>query len=539
MALIEGADGSRINPSQFRSPPPSPERSRPAPAERAANLVESHTTSHVQGGHGSRGKTIEERTVYTVHTDRLSYDILAIARTDPDYAQDVREEVEARLTPAQLGHFNEDLNRAIAEQGAAFASLAGDRLSGEVIVDEAVAETSAAHLIDDNIGVQVSRRGRDRTEVLNVNELAYDLAHIAESDPAGAVATKLVLDRELTAEQVGELNRLLGGGATWDENVTLALNHPGQGVIGGAKAVANGFSDLYEITNDSLNWWLTSPSRLIAGGLDAAGADGSAEWVRGTYSGVDAYIASDSIPTFDMTNRAQAGGAVIAQAVEIAAGGYGIAKGGIKFLARNGDEIAEVVLRSADDIPASAADDLAEGGGRLVDDAAEIVTQTTRRANGNEVVYTVNAEGQTIRAEATLSNVTTGAVRSPDEIAATRRVGQAGIEGDQGGHIVAHRFMPDQGDINLFPQNANFNTSAYKRFENEIADWINAGAEVRVRIDLDDFRSGRPNDVHVEYEVINPGTGDIVYENSAMFDNVAGQGFDRVARSDIDMLMDN
>ena len=43
--------------------------------------------------------------------------------------------------------------------------------------------------------------------------------------------------------------------------------------------------------------------------------------------------------------------------------------------------------------------------------------------------------------------------------------GKSGIDGDQGGHIIGHRFMDDQGTKNLFPQNANLNKSAFKTME--------------------------------------------------------------------------
>ncbi|MAX86430.1 MAG: hypothetical protein CMI07_06055 [Oceanospirillaceae bacterium] len=33
---------------------------------------------------------------------------------------------------------------------------------------------------------------------------------------------------------------------------------------------------------------------------------------------------------------------------------------------------------------------------------------------------------------------------------------------DDGGHIVGHRFMSDQGEKNLFPQKSNLNRGAYK-----------------------------------------------------------------------------
>ena len=44
--------------------------------------------------------------------------------------------------------------------------------------------------------------------------------------------------------------------------------------------------------------------------------------------------------------------------------------------------------------------------------------------------------------------------------------------------------MQDQGLQNLFPQNAKLNTEAYKTLENELADWIEAGGEVKLNVKL-------------------------------------------------------
>ena len=53
--------------------------------------------------------------------------------------------------------------------------------------------------------------------------------------------------------------------------------------------------------------------------------------------------------------------------------------------------------------------------------------------------------------------------------------GTARLADDDGGHIIGHRFMSDQGTKNLFPQNANLNRSAYKKKENEWADRLDWG----------------------------------------------------------------
>jgi hypothetical protein len=50
--------------------------------------------------------------------------------------------------------------------------------------------------------------------------------------------------------------------------------------------------------------------------------------------------------------------------------------------------------------------------------------------------------------------------------------------GDQGWLIVGYRFLPEQGSINLFPQNGNFNVSAFKTIKNDYARYVNAGYQV-------------------------------------------------------------
>ena len=104
---------------------------------------------------------------------------------------------------------------------------------------------------------------------------------------------------------------------------------------------------------------------------------------------------------------------------------------------------------------------------------------------------------------------------------------------------MAHRFVGDQGDINMFPQNGvsmeglkNFNGSAYKSMENELADWVEAGGTVKLDIGFDDFVGNRPGTVEVSYVVTNDA-GKVIYGNDRLFDNAAGQTFDRVPRSDI------
>lgn len=171
--------------------------------------------------------------------------------------------------------------------------------------------------------------------------------------------------------------------------------------------------------------------------------------------------------------------------------------------------------------------------------AVGAATGTERRAvvGRNEATWTLDAQGRPVRAEATLKEVFTDLERSSAETRAQGEAADRGIEGDHGGHIIGHRFVKDQGLDNLFPQNGDFNISAYKTLENEMADWVEAGAEVRVTVDL--LGGGdRPVKVRVSYEVLSAASRDVVYENNVLFRNQADQTFDRTPSSDMTGLLD-
>ena len=165
--------------------------------------------------------------------------------------------------------------------------------------------------------------------------------------------------------------------------------------------------------------------------------------------------------------------------------------------------------------------------------ATSATTQTTAHIGDNTVTWTNDSQGRPIRAEADLSEVFEGIDRSSEETDAQGEAADRGIEGDQGGHLIGHRFVQDQGLKNLFPQNGNFNVSAYKTLENEWADWIESGKDVRITVDLTPKGQDRPDRVRVSYEVVDPASGDVVYDQRVTFRNQAGQHYERVPRADM------
>ena len=162
-----------------------------------------------------------------------------------------------------------------------------------------------------------------------------------------------------------------------------------------------------------------------------------------------------------------------------------------------------------------------------LDDFARVgVNQVSSTVGKNHITWTQNAAGDTIGAKATLNEVFSGAKRSASEVKDQATAAARGVADDAGGHIIGHRFAQNQGIKNMFPQNANFNNGAFKKIENEWADWINKkGGSVEVDIQLVG-NSARPDKVKVSYQ-LKDANGHVVREVTEQFKNQSGQTFDR------------
>lgn len=161
------------------------------------------------------------------------------------------------------------------------------------------------------------------------------------------------------------------------------------------------------------------------------------------------------------------------------------------------------------------------------------VTTITETFGSNEAVWTVDEKGRPISVEAKLDS-TYNEARSTGEKKLQASVGgEARLDDDDGGHLIGHRFMSDQGVKNLFPQNANLNRGAYKKMENEWADWTAEGFEVKLMVELDPPGAERPKEVYAEYKVIDPKNGELVFKREHEFSNASGESFTRFSRKDM------
>lgn len=162
-----------------------------------------------------------------------------------------------------------------------------------------------------------------------------------------------------------------------------------------------------------------------------------------------------------------------------------------------------------------------------LDDFARVgVNQVSSTVGKNHITWTQNAAGDTIGAKATLNEVFSGAKRSASEVKDQATAAARGVADDAGGHIIGHRFAQNQGIKNMFPQNANFNNGAFKKVENEWADWITKkGGSVEVDIQLVG-NSTRPDKVKVSYRLMD-SDGNVAREVFKEFNNKTAQTFDR------------
>jgi filamentous hemagglutinin len=83
-------------------------------------------------------------------------------------------------------------------------------------------------------------------------------------------------------------------------------------------------------------------------------------------------------------------------------------------------------------------------------------------------------------------------------------VGKLGQDGDVGGHIQACSLGGSCDRFNLFPQDAKFNNTEYKRFENDLRKALARGDEVgpvTVKFVRSDPKNPRPDRLEVVYSI--------------------------------------
>jgi hypothetical protein len=174
---------------------------------------------------------------------------------------------------------------------------------------------------------------------------------------------------------------------------------------------------------------------------------------------------------------------------------------------------------------------------------ATAATTTYARGPNRATITTDPTTGRPVSGQATIRRDYGGSDRNDNATA----IGALGRPGDHGGHIFAHRFFGDVPDQGIVPQAGNLNTGAWKRMENEWADWLAYGRtngqviEIDVNVRIDPPGAVRPDRFRGNYTVyeIGPGGERIrLHRNTIDMRNEPGQTFNRVYfRTDPDGTM--
>lgn len=370
---------------------------------------------------------------------------------------------------------------------------------------------------------------------VDVDGLARDLAELSLRDPASAADAIAAARRDLSPVQQGELDRLLSDAISTSTTPCPVPTAPA--ALGDAQR---------ELALD-----LTQMGLDVAGLFDPTpisdGANGIVSLFRGDWLGAGISAVSMIPYVGDAAKLGKLGkwGETVANAVDLARRDSGFAAAARPALQKISDAIGAAPQAALDALPESARDTLLDMKRQIDELSAPAVRSADEAAAGvrtaqigdNQVSWTLDANGRPASASATLSEVQpSGTRRGSDELSAQDEVRARGLDDDDAGHIIGHRFLGDQGAANMFPQNFNFNRSAYKTMENEWAAWIEAGGTVKVDVALKGGTADRPAQVGVVYEVFN-AEGKRVFKNSELFDNASGQVFDRVPTADIRKLL--
>ncbi|MCE2597366.1 DNA/RNA non-specific endonuclease [Motilimonas cestriensis] len=150
---------------------------------------------------------------------------------------------------------------------------------------------------------------------------------------------------------------------------------------------------------------------------------------------------------------------------------------------------------------------------------------------GNHARWVVDGNGHPLEVSGKLTEDFGGAAagnfRSSLEEAQALLTGRKGLSADEGGHLIAHRFMKDQGLKNLFPQNGNFNRGSFKVLENDYARALRVpGTEISFSHKLSSFDDiGRPNVLKVRTNIFRGG--DLFDRIRHTFSNETGTQYTR------------
>lgn len=132
----------------------------------------------------------------------------------------------------------------------------------------------------------------------------------------------------------------------------------------------------------------------------------------------------------------------------------------------------------------------------------------------NGYKYETDDKGRTISVEGKLKIADSENERIHEKMDAVGKGDQE--KGDEMGHLIGHRFGGSGGIENLVPMDFKLNRSDYKIMENKLAAAVEAGSDVRLKVEpVYDSDSHRPTELRASYSIDGEKTV-VVFKNESM-----------------------
>lgn len=145
----------------------------------------------------------------------------------------------------------------------------------------------------------------------------------------------------------------------------------------------------------------------------------------------------------------------------------------------------------------TASDIYTDDNGRIYKKGTDLVPNNQFEVDGFK--YETDEIGRTKSVEGILS-IPPKKERCLDSMEAVGKGDQQ--EGDDRGHLIAHRFGGSDKVENLVAMDAKLNRGEYEKMENELADAVKDGADVRMKVEpVYQGDSHRPSEIRVTYSI--------------------------------------
>jgi hypothetical protein len=357
--------------------------------------------------------------------------------------------------------------------------------------------------------------------------------YVTQSAPGCAIGTngRPAADTEPAVEPNEKEKSFLEKLGEWwrrkKEEMGAAVESPGQGTVGALKDTANTVPELAEMMARGSALNQAGEMEQAAALQRLFGLSGNADQLQASAEALRQGANEITLPKFELSNPAQAGGATIAQGLQLLAGLAGLAKGaaktGARALAKGAgraaagemDDPARIAAKAssaANEVKAAdAAGDAVKAEKAMQKEAgqlskAEEAAEIAATGDGVKIIkmrkgyrYELDELGRVKKVEGELKR---NPAQGRNKTAQLEAGGEDRLPTDEGGHYVGRRFDGPTDDFNHFAQDQNFNRGAYKQLENEWDNYLKSDNSVAFEI-TPNYPTGslRPDTLSVKYWV--------------------------------------